>query len=151
MPTPESEAPPLLTGGCGCGAVRYVASGAPRWAAHCHCRDCRRYTGAAFATYAGFARARVRWTADEPRAHRSSPGVVRRFCGTCGTPLSYESERWPDELHIVAGTLDDPAAIAPAGHVYTIHRLPWIELADGLPCFATVPSDEKAAKPPASR
>ena len=43
-------------GGCSCGAVRYRASGAPLWVAHCHCRDCQKNTGAPLATYAGFAR-----------------------------------------------------------------------------------------------
>src|SRR5262249_18704185 len=44
-----------MTGGCSCGAVRYSAAGAPKWASHCHCRDCRRAAGAPYVTYAGFA------------------------------------------------------------------------------------------------
>jgi hypothetical protein len=128
-------------GGCSCGAVRYRVEGPPNWAAHCHCRDCRRATAAAFATYAGYARERFAWVAGEPRLHRSSPGVERRFCGRCGTPLTYEGSRWPDEVHIHACTLDDPGVVKPTGHVYVAHQVPWLALNDGLPRFRTVPSE----------
>ena len=130
----------IHSGGCACGAVRYRATGKPKWAAHCHCRDCRKQTGAALATWAGFASEHFAFTG-APQAYRSSPGVVRRFCGTCGTPLTYEGERWPGEIHLLAGTLDDPGAIAPGAHVYVAHQMPWLRLADGLPRFNTVPSE----------
>ena len=39
-----------LVGGCSCGAVRYQCDGEPVMAAHCHCRDCQRSSGAAMAT-----------------------------------------------------------------------------------------------------
>ena len=49
----DTTEPVTLTGGCLCGAVRYEAGWPPNWSAHCHCRDCQRASGAAFATYAG--------------------------------------------------------------------------------------------------
>ena len=123
-------------GGCLCGAVRYRADGPPKWVAHCHCQSCRRQTGGAFATYAGFAADRFEFTQGAASARESSPGVTRRFCDACGTPLTYESERWPGEVHIHLGTLDDPGALSPQAHVYTDEQLPWLHLADNLPRFA---------------
>ncbi|MGH7052276.1 MAG: GFA family protein, partial [Stellaceae bacterium] len=38
-----------LQGGCVCGAVRYRLTAAPLIVHACHCRDCQRLTGAAFA------------------------------------------------------------------------------------------------------
>ena len=35
-----------ITGGCACGAVRYEATGRPSNTMVCHCRTCRRVTGA---------------------------------------------------------------------------------------------------------
>ena len=122
-----------LSGGCGCGAVRFEAVRPPLWIAHCHCRDCRRATAAALSTYAGFRRSRVRWTAGAPATYESSPGVARRFCGHCGTPLSYQGARWPDEVHLFVCAFDDPAAFAPQAHVYAAEQLPWLHLADSLP------------------
>jgi hypothetical protein len=136
-----AEASKILTGGCACGAVRYAVTGAPKWAAHCHCGDCRRTTGAAYATYAGFATDQLSWSGDTPRHHHSSPGVTRSFCGKCGTPLAYEGARWPGEIHLHGGTLDDPGAIRPQAHVYVGQKAPWVELADGLPRYRTVASE----------
>jgi hypothetical protein len=136
-----NDSPKQLTGGCACGAVRYAVSGEPKWAASCHCRDCRRATGAPYATYAGFATDEVAWSGEAPRLHHSSPGVTRRFCGTCGTPLAYESARWPGEIHLLAANFDDLGVVKPQAHVYVGQKAPWVHLADGLPRYRTVPSE----------
>ena len=39
-----------IKGGCLCGAVRYTAEADPTSATVCHCRDCQKFTGSAFAT-----------------------------------------------------------------------------------------------------
>ena len=128
-------------GGCSCGAVRYRFAGAPKWTSHCHCSDCRRTAGAPFVTYIGLQAPQVTWRGDAPVRYHSSPGVTRSFCGTCGTPLTYEGERWPGEVHIFAATLDDPGVISPQAHVYVGQKLPWVHLSDGLPRFHTLPRE----------
>ncbi len=123
-------------GGCLCGAVRYRASGDPLWVAHCHCRSCRKSCGAAVLTFAGYAKGQVEIVAGAPTRFASSPGVTRSFCGRCGTPLSYEAERYPDEIHLTIGSLDKPEAFEPMGHVWTEDRIPWFDTADDLPRHA---------------
>ncbi len=124
-------------GGCSCGAIRFEAAGTPRWVAHCHCGDCRRITASAMATYAGYACDQVRFVAGEPASHHSSPGVTRRFCAACGTPVSFEGARWPDEIHLFVCAFDDPDAFAPRAHVYTAEQVSWLHLDDGLKRFET--------------
>jgi hypothetical protein len=133
--------PTVLTGRCGCGAVSFRVEGEPNWVAHCHCRDCRAQTGSPFTTYAGFPNERFAWTGERPKTHASSAGVRRSFCPQCGTPMLFEGERWPDEVHIFVATLENPASLAPRGHVYFGQALPWIEPADGLPRFNTTARD----------
>ena len=119
-------------GDCLCGKVRYQAEGAPIWVAHCHCKSCRKASGAPMVTWAGYRPDTVTWTEGAAKPFASSPDVLRRFCPDCGTPLSYESTRWPDELHILVATLDEPESVTPTAHVYWSEHLAWLEIGDTL-------------------
>ncbi len=123
------------TGRCLCGAVKAEIVAAPKWSSHCHCPSCQKATSAAFATYVGFERVAVRFLADEPKMYRSSPGVKRRFCGACGSPVSFEGEAWPGEIHFHALFLDQAREFEPKAHIYVKTRMPWVELSDHLPTF----------------
>ncbi|MHA1599438.1 MAG: GFA family protein [Alphaproteobacteria bacterium] len=122
-------------GGCLCGAIRYVATGEPLWVAHCHCQSCRRSTGAPFATFVGFAPDQVAFSASAPATYASSPGVRRSFCGDCGTPIAFEADRYPGEIHLYVCTMDAPAEFTPQAHVHVREQLPWLHLDGGLPRF----------------
>ncbi len=128
-------------GRCLCGAVQFVARGAPRWVAHCHCDSCRRATSAPLATYAGFATEDVIWSGQARTRFSSSPGVERSFCARCGSPLSFAGERWPGEIHLFVASFENPASVSPEVHVHVGEQLSWLHLGDGLPRFATTPRD----------
>jgi len=131
----------IRRGHCLCGAVSFAARGEPRWVAHCHCESCRRATSSAVATYAGFPTTSVEWTGARPAEFRSSPGVLRRFCGACGSPVSFEGERWPDEIHLFVPSFDEPETFRPACHVHVDEQLRWLHLADYLPRYAKTARD----------
>ena len=128
--------PRVLKGGCQCGAVRFEAAGEPKWIAHCHCANCRGQVSGAYATWIAFAADSVRFTEGAPRHFASSPGVKRGFCADCGTPLTYAGPKWRGELHLLAGSLDDPEAVTPTIHVYFDEALDWVRPGDGLPRYA---------------
>jgi hypothetical protein len=125
-------------GSCLCGAVRYRFGLPPLWVAHCHCTMCRRAQGAGFVTWVGTSgqHFELLGRATELRTYRSSPEAIRSFCGRCGTPLFFESTRWPGELHVTLGSVDPALAarLRAEGHVHWASRVPWIgEIHDGLP------------------
>lgn len=113
-------------GGCHCRRVRYRASTAPKFVSRCHCESCRRTTGAAFSTWVGFDSAAVEWTGESPVFYASSLGVKRSFCPTCGTSLSFQGEKWPNETHFLLGTFDDPSTFTPSGDYMKEEALPWV-------------------------
>ena len=123
------------TGRCLCGDVKLETTGEPLWIAHCHCESCRRSTGSALATYVGLTRDAVRFVEGTPNVFASSPGVQRLFCGTCGTPIAYQADRWPNEIHLYISVLDDPESFPPTAHVYTAEKISWLHLDDGLKQF----------------
>lgn len=135
----------VRTGRCLCGAVRFRATGAPKWVAHCHCESCRRQTGSPFTTYAGYRTPTVAFEGTPLSRYPSSPGVTRSFCPRCGTPMSFVGERWPDEVHLFLATFDDPNALSPKAHVNTAEQLSWIHLADGLPRYERIGGTPKTS------
>jgi hypothetical protein len=129
------------TGRCLCGNIRFEAKGRRLWVAHCHCESCRRSTGAPVTTFVGFNKDQLTYTHGERKFYESSPGVRRGFCADCGTPMTYEADRSPDEVHLYISTLDEPGAFQPQLHVFHAERIPWVELNDDLPRHSGFSSD----------
>ena len=128
-----------FTGRCRCGDIQYSISKAPNWCGHCHCVDCRRQTSSAVATFIGCDEGAFELTGGEFTVYESSPGVRRSFCGRCGTPLAYQAEFMPGEIHILVGTLDDPEMFPPQVEVFCEQRLSWLKLAVDGPSFDRLP------------
>jgi len=126
-----------LIGRCLCGAIRFTASAEPFQVSWCHCKDCRRQTGAPAVVWAGFKRDQVLFE-KEPRRRRSSAQVTRSFCADCGTPISYEHGELPGEIYIHAGLFDDADRLVPDRHAYVTSKLFWLHLEDGLATFEGV-------------
>ncbi len=122
------------SGGCACGAVRYDLFAPPKWTALCHCEDCRRAASSPVVAWMGFAPDQVYWSGKR-HFHRSSAHAVRGFCGTCGGQMSFESDRWPGEIHLYGASLDAPEAYRPQLHCYTAEHLSWLALHDDLPRY----------------
>lgn len=122
----------IVRGGrCLCGAVRFEARGAPKFISNCHCESCRRAASAPSLTWAGFLDAQVAINGGGLREYSSSPGVVRSFCGTCGSPISYRGARWPGEIHLAVCAFDEPASMAPTSDHLAQEKLPWAALLGG--------------------
>jgi hypothetical protein len=60
-----------------------------------------------------------------PRTYRSSQGVIRRFCGACGSQISYESESSPATIDITTASLDNSNLFPPTMEVWLEHKLLW--------------------------
>lgn len=131
------QSPQIAT--CACGEVVFECSSTPLFVAHCHCQSCRAVTGSAFATFAGFGANEVSLSQGAPVFRESSPGVQRSFCGTCGTPMSYESEKFQGQIHFYLGCLSDSSSLMPQGHIHYSERVGWIDFNDDLPKFETLP------------
>jgi hypothetical protein len=125
----------MLKGGCFCGQVRYEAGGEPFHATVCHCAMCRRVAGAPMVAWFSVPRIEYRIVAGTPARFASSERAERTFCPRCGTPLTFEAHRYPDEIDITTASLDDPEAIPPADQTQTTARLPWVEHIPELPGY----------------
>jgi hypothetical protein len=67
--------------------------------------------------------------------YRSSAPVLRGFCATCGTGITYRHTDRPQEVDVALATLDEPQRLAPEAHVWVADKVPWLQITDGLPQF----------------
>ncbi len=134
-----------FTGGCLCGAVRYVTNAEPRWLCHCHCEMCRRQTGSPLATYVGFPAGTVTWLGREPTRYRSSADVERSFCPTCGSTIGFHRVH---ETSLAVGSFDQPEALFAPGmlveHVWFREHISWFDTVDDWPRYPGFPPGRDA-------
>jgi len=121
-------------GSCCCGRVRYRMQGPYGTFTHCHCTDCRKTHGAAFATYLGVAGARFSFLKGEAEiaSHTTPTGTRRNFCRQCGSSVTASVASEPENVYVAAGTLDTPLHQKPEYHIFIRSRVPWLDLGDGL-------------------
>jgi hypothetical protein len=122
-----------MTGGCGCGAVRYEVSEPFEWASYCHCTRCQRRTGAAASANARAAPGSFRVVAGEEHLRGWAPegGFEKVFCALCGSALfSRPSADDHSAVGVRLGTLDADPGIRPQWHQYVAYAAPWEPLPD---------------------
>jgi hypothetical protein len=117
-----------IEGGCLCGAVRFIARGAPVNVAWCHCQSCRRHSGAPVSVFLAIRRDAYEVTKGEITKFNSSPGRWRGFCARCGSTLTCEGEPSSTEVHFHIGSIDQAERFAPTRHIFPEERLPWLHL-----------------------
>jgi len=117
------------SGGCLCGHVRYLTSGAPTQPHFCSCRMCQRWSGAPIVAWVYFPRASVRFDGPggEPAFFRSSPAAQRGFCPRCGGTVC-ALEDGSDKLCMTIATLDDPHAIVPTAQSFPDFAPAWLRV-----------------------
>jgi hypothetical protein len=126
--------PAILTGGCACGQLRFRMQGPPIVVHACHCRDCQRETGSAFAVNVMVETDRLTLEGAGAAEPLSSDGVRR--CGACGTRFWGHVPALGKGLAFVkVGVFDDPAGLTPHVHCYTRSKHPWVALPAGAPAF----------------
>ena len=126
----------LTTGGCQCGAKRYIFTGNWRSAEICHCRMCQKAFGNWGAALVEVEIAHFTWQGEKPDAYRSSAPVQRLFCRHCGTPLGMQ-EDGDDFIDIAVGTLDDPSKVKFTRQIGVESRMPWFAALHLLPELET--------------
>jgi len=135
--------PARFAGGCACGAIRYQCTAAPLFSLNCHCRDCQRETGSAFASILGVPKTAFTLTQGSPqyfaRTAASGHTTRRAFCAACGSPLFGLPGSVPDLVTLRVGSLDDPRGFRPSQDIYTASAQPWDCMNPALPKVPQMP------------
>ena len=105
----------MYTGNCLCGGVCFQILDELEPIQVCHCSQCRKAQGTAFATNTP-----VKVTAFQLdsgaellKSFEASPGKQRVFCSVCGSPIYSKKDALPDVLRIRAGLINEPLSVRP--------------------------------------
>lgn len=131
----------MLEGRCLCGSVRFRVTGKLGPAGFCHCKQCQRASGSAFAANAAVRTRYFEITSglDRVSEYESSPGKFRAFCSRCGSPIYSRSTGDPDSRNVRLGTLDSDPERRPLAHVWVDSKAPWYSITDSLPQYREGP------------
>lgn len=107
-------------GQCLCGRVRFEIDVPARWAWHDHSKASRVAHGAAYATYVGSWRSRMRILGGKGEIRRFADEerkTARSFCVRCGTPLFYERAHSPQMVNIPRALFESGTGREPLYHI----------------------------------
>ncbi|RSV11612.1 GFA family protein [Sphingomonas sp. ABOLF] len=125
---------------CRCGQLRATCTGEPVRVSVCHCLECQKRSGSAFAVQARWPDAQVALAGEfRTWTQQGDSGAVARFrfCPTCGATLVYASEGMPGLTAVAVGAFADPGFPAPHYSVWEDRKHGWVTVsADGMEHFA---------------
>jgi hypothetical protein len=125
----------MYQGSCLCRQVRFEIHGEIRDIVCCHCSECRKAQGSAFATNGVVEEAEFRVVAGEHllSSYEPSPGYAKFFCSGCGSPVISKDRRKPGVVRVRLGTIDSDIRERPMAHIFVGSRANWEEACDSIP------------------
>lgn len=143
-----SSQDPKLTGRCQCGKVTYSITSKPHSLNVCHCLECQRQSGSAFALTLVVPSSGVHLSPSSQQhighfQRKSDSGRIRGgiFCTDCGVRVYHnnpDSQQW---ISIKAGTLDQKVDISNATHIWTKRKLEGMTVPKGVEAWEEEPDD----------
>ncbi|MEQ1617902.1 MAG: GFA family protein [Terricaulis sp.] len=120
---------------CACGDIAVEIAVPAQWAWHDHSPTSRRAHGAAYATYVGTWKSRLRFVRGEDcltRYEEADTGAVRSFCARCGTPILYERKHAPRNINVPRALFSSGVGREPRYHIAIDELRDWAYLGDKL-------------------
>ena len=124
------------TASCRCGQLRATVTGEPVRVSVCHCLNCQKRSGSAFAVQARWPTGQTA-VEGQSRTHEMVADSGNRglfhFCPDCGSDVYYEIDGTFDDkfdglVAIPLGAFDDPYSFAPKFSVWEYRKHDWLEI-----------------------
>jgi hypothetical protein len=119
------------TATCRCGQLNATCEGEPVRISVCHCLDCQKRSGSAFAVQARWPDEQVALKGDYRewvQTADSGSRITSRFCPTCGSTVAYDIDTWPGVTAVSVGAFADPQFPAPRFSVWEIRKHVWVDI-----------------------
>lgn len=116
---------------CACGQLRAACSGDPVRVSVCHCLNCQKRSGSAFAVQARWPNERIELAGDYREwtlTGDSGTTTTFRFCPTCGVTVTYINEGMEGLTAVAVGAFADPDFPPPEYSVYEERKHRWVAI-----------------------
>ena len=126
----------VRTASCRCGQLKAAASGEPVRVSVCHCLNCKKRSGSAFAVQARWPKENVRLEGESKtfvNVADSGNRATFHFCPECGSDVFYEIDgkydgKFNDLVAIPLGAFDDPFFASPTFSVWEERKCDWVDI-----------------------
>lgn len=128
----------MYYGSCLCGKIKFEISDEINDIVYCHCSQCRKAQGSAFATNANVKKENFNFISGEDNltAYNYNPEQAKYFCKTCGSPVMSKNSHYPENIRIRLGTIESDISERPKAHIFVDSKANWDEICDSLPQYA---------------
>ncbi|HJM71557.1 MAG TPA: GFA family protein [Gammaproteobacteria bacterium] len=123
-----------LEGNCECRKVAFEIDQKITELSHCHCTQCRRLHGAAYASFIEVYRSSFQYISGEDCAKSYAPSEdhERIFCSNCGSNILVSLEPYPDKYYVALGLINGNPELPEAYHIFVGSKAPWHQINDDL-------------------
>lgn len=122
-------------GSCLCQKVRFEITAEIEDIIYCHCSQCRKAQGSAFAANGNVAAVHFHFLCGEKEltAYQSTAKRIKYFCRHCGSPMVSKTTDAPDKVRVRLGTIETDIEERPCAHIYTASKANWEQIEGELP------------------
>ncbi len=127
----------MYKGECLCGAVKFKITGKIEDIVCCHCSECRKVQGSAFATNGNVESKHFHFLTgkDKLKEYQSSTYKSRFFCIECGSPVIAKFSKQPDKTRIRLGLIIGDIAEKISGHIFVASKANWETIPNDAPHY----------------
>ena len=125
-------------GSCLCEKVRFEITGMIENIVYCHCSQCRKAQGSAFAANGNVAADHFFLLQGDQAitAYQSTEKRTKYFCKHCGSPVFSKNTDFPDIVRLRIGTIESDISERPRAHTFTASKANWEEIEGTLPQYS---------------
>lgn len=122
-------------GECLCGQIQFKITGTIQDIVCCHCSQCRRAQGSAFATNGNVNTTDFSFIKGEEllTKYKNNEKGDKYFCSACGSPIMAKFHAKPDKIRIRLGTISGNTNEKPEAHIFVKSKANWEKIGDDLP------------------
>ena len=131
-----------IKGNCECKKISFEITQEIKYFSHCHCSQCRRCNGSAFATFIEVEKSFFKYDSDIKylKSYASSKDCQRIFCQICGSNIMFLHKSKPEKYYVSAGVLNGDLSLPEAHHVFVGSKANWYDITDNLKQHQEYPS-----------